>query len=495
MSSSKRKVSDAIGEEDARERSAKRREVTQADTEHPIHKLSYPSTSAPARTVPFQQPAPLLTFSYTSVRELEFTDSALRYYVPPPNGAELRYGYERWVKRPEERGRLDGLLRAVSKMRERMDRSEAGSGRRWLDGVGVVAWRGVMTKILTAPYEERDGWEMNVMDVGGTLYLEEHLSDAKLKDKEDMTPHHRLQSYYGYSFEAWSTSSRPGVRERLDGHPEGWGGDVDTNVQWCCVVKTKLGDTRLVIGGEVDCTREKFTGKTNDLVELKTSMVIRGAQDEARFEKKLLKFYFQSFLLGVPEIVVGFRTPAGQLSTLQSFKTMQIPRLVRGKRGAWDPMVCFDWGHQFLAFLKSVVRGVDADVRAAPHEKEEKHGTGDSRAEVDEQPEGVADRPRVWRVRFQPKVGISVTLLDDAGVREVEAGEDRVGFLPKWYCDELMDKSIGERHTESHAAASNIVNGEAGVSRDNAEHSDRQETEVRTVHPATTPAIPPGWVT
>ena len=76
-----------------------------------------------------------------------------------------------------------------------------------------------------------------------------------LTHREDMTPHHRLQSYYGYSFEAWSTSSRLGTPEHLDGHPQGWGGDVDTNVQWCCVAKTKLGDTRLVIGGEVDCAR------------------------------------------------------------------------------------------------------------------------------------------------------------------------------------------------------------------------------------------------
>ena len=30
---------------------------------------------------------------------------------------------------------------------------------------------------------------------------------------------------------------------------------MDTNVQWCSVVKTKLGDTRMVIGGEVDCVR------------------------------------------------------------------------------------------------------------------------------------------------------------------------------------------------------------------------------------------------
>jgi hypothetical protein len=36
---------------------------------------------------------------------------------------------------------------------------------------------------MTAPYEERDGWEMNVMVVDGTMYLEEHLTDDKLKEK------------------------------------------------------------------------------------------------------------------------------------------------------------------------------------------------------------------------------------------------------------------------------------------------------------------------
>lgn len=68
--------------------------------------------------------------------------------------------------------------------------------------------------------------------------------------REDMSPHHRIQSYYGYSFESYCTTSSPNA----DKQP-GWGGDVDTNVQWCSVVKTKLGDTRLLIGGEVDCVR------------------------------------------------------------------------------------------------------------------------------------------------------------------------------------------------------------------------------------------------
>jgi len=95
--------------------------------------------------VPFQLPQQLLTFSYTPEHVLEFTDSALRYFVHPPNGADLRYGYERWVKRPEEKGRIDNLLRAVSRTRQKMSSGNV-SGSDWLKTIGVVSWRGVMTK-------------------------------------------------------------------------------------------------------------------------------------------------------------------------------------------------------------------------------------------------------------------------------------------------------------------------------------------------------------
>ena len=68
-------------------------------------------------------------------------------------------------------------------------------------------------------------------------------------------------------------------------------------------MKTKLGNRRIVIGGEVDCVRGtlgirtvlsrtvlnggtgKYTGDTTNFVELKTSLTIRGSFDEAKFEK------------------------------------------------------------------------------------------------------------------------------------------------------------------------------------------------------------------
>lgn len=134
--------------------------------------------------------------------------------------------------------------------------------------------------------------------------------------------------------------------------------------------------------------------------------------------RKLLKFYFQSFLFGVPvshkryhypgmhddlsqEIIVGFRKPNGRLLCVQSFQTAQIPRLVRGKPSGWNPNVCLEWGDRFLAMLERTV-----------------------------QPSGV------WRVTFTPRVGVAIAMLDESGVKEVENGEDRVGFLPRWYWDE-----------------------------------------------------------
>ncbi|KAF8839526.1 RAI1-domain-containing protein [Paxillus ammoniavirescens] len=378
--------------------------------------LQYPSLShAPSKPPPFQQPTQLVTFSYTPDHVLEFNDSALRYFVDPPHGADLGYRYDRWIRRPDERGRLDALLMAWSRFKKSLSEGNPSSQSKPPD-VSVMSWRGIMTKILIAPYEERDGWELNVMRVGETFYLEEHLTDAKLQEKNNMEPRHRLQSYYGYAFESYCTTSAPGDRGDAASNARGWGGDVNTNVQWCSVVKTKLGDRRIVIGGEVDCVPGRHSGSTDGFVELKTSLAIRGLSDEKKFEKKLLKFYMQSFLLGVPEIVVGFRKPSGQLTTTQSFQTVQIPRHVRGKPGAWDPLICLDWGDRFLSFLFNTVQTK----------------TGKD----------------VWRVTFTPKVGITATMLDGAGMEEVVGGEDRIGFLPRWYWDEVAPPATEEAELE-----------------------------------------------
>ena len=58
-------------------------------------------------------------------------------------------------------------------------------------------------------------------------------------------------------------------------------------------------------------------GSPVNWVELKTSADIRNDRDMITFERKLMKFWIQSFLLGVPKIIVGFRTPDGILKRVE----------------------------------------------------------------------------------------------------------------------------------------------------------------------------------
>ena len=78
--------------------------------------------------------------------------------------------------------------------------------------------------------------------------------------EKSMTGKNRQPTYMGYAFESYCSSSTLNPSEDNARLPNGWSGDVDTNVQWCSVVKTKLGDHRLLIGGEVDCVRGRFDG-------------------------------------------------------------------------------------------------------------------------------------------------------------------------------------------------------------------------------------------
>lgn len=134
--------------------------------------------------------------------------------------------------------------------------------------------------------------------------------------------------------------------------------------------------------------------------------------------RKLLKHWAQSFLLGIPSIVVGFRQRQPPLiRQLQTFQTLQIPRMVRGQPGGWEPAVSLAFAGEALTFLrKTVIEQVD---------------------------EGEEERPRVWRLSFDAlerrERGLRLRELEREEVAELETGRDeeeegsgRWGFLPGW---------------------------------------------------------------
>ena len=67
------------------------------------------------------------------------------------------------------------------------------------------------------------------------------------------------------------------------------------------------------------------------------------------FERKLMKFWIQSFLLGVPKIIVGFRTPDGILKRVEEMDTASIPGTVKWRgKGTWDGNMCINFASALL---------------------------------------------------------------------------------------------------------------------------------------------------
>lgn len=90
-------------------------------------------------------------------------------------------------------------------------------------------------------------------------------------------------------------------------------------------------------------------GSPINWVELKTTAEIRHGGDIENFHRKLMKYWIQSFLLGVPKIIVGFRTRDGILVDIKEIETHNIPQTVNARPNpAWNADICVNFAAAFL---------------------------------------------------------------------------------------------------------------------------------------------------
>eukprot|EP00833_Pecoramyces_ruminatium_P012118 jgi/Orpsp1_1/1186150/evm.model.c7180000097245.1 len=121
--------------------------------------------------------------------------------------------------------------------------------------------------------------------------------------------------YSGFKFEALSTIPIPpeeinNSKENMALLDERINSVVNNKEEYGIIVKSNLNNLRLIMGAEVDCAEKRFS--QNDMqkpyVELKSTKVLNNSKDEMSFERyKLLKFWAQSYLVGIPKIIIAFR--------------------------------------------------------------------------------------------------------------------------------------------------------------------------------------------
>ncbi|KAJ5612360.1 hypothetical protein N7510_005554 [Penicillium lagena] len=186
--------------------------------------------------------------------------------------------------------------------------------------------------------------------------------ETKKKCETDIVTWRGMMTKVSYKFEAISVLRQPwdpSSREEIEGREEAV---VNNSAQYCSVARTGMGNVRMILGGEVDADPVHW-------VELKTSAEIRNDRDMVKYERKLLKFWAQSFLLGVPKIIVGFRDQNGIVRSLEELETASIPGKVKKVgRGTWDGNICINFAAAFLEWLKQTIQE-DGSWRIRKQEK------------------------------------------------------------------------------------------------------------------------------
>ncbi|ODO06127.1 protein RAI1 [Cryptococcus wingfieldii CBS 7118] len=367
---------------------------------HPIHLPLPHSSSLVAVPHPvYRQPHLIHTYSHNPDRSIVHDDSAMAWFDPAPIGSDLNYGFERLVERGDDDEHLDGLVESLEEMGRNGEEGERKGG--------IITWRGMLTRLLTSPYETRDGWEMTAFALDGSVYLELYDPPEARAAKKKGEASWARQAYMGYSYESWSTAKSYSHDESVSDH---WGGDVNTNVQWANVVRSAIGDIPFCIAGEVDCVNgapsENNPG-LEETVELKTNKVIANEWQEKTFVKKLLKHWAQSWLLGTPRLMIGFRDDAGILRSQQLFDTYMLPRIAatHSSTPAWHPSPCFHALHSIASLLTTHILPTDP-LLTHPDLRGNKE-----RVDREGLPSAV-----VWRLRFDPRRGFELFQTGQVGL-------------------------------------------------------------------------------
>ncbi|KAI1339058.1 RAI1 like PD-XK nuclease-domain-containing protein [Xylariaceae sp. FL0016] len=314
-----------------------------------------------------KRPKEIACFSYDDKHEFRLGDSSMQWYYPPEIGADLSKGFDTFDKHDDSADEhLDSLLKTIAA-------HEKEEGKK-IDA-HIVTWRGMMTKIMSAPFEDRDGFEMNATLYQDCVFIEEnhaYKQASKQDQQQQQGQRGQLMTYWGYKFEALSCLPRPWgevEREYIENRAEHV---VSNKAQYCSIVRTGIGKNVMCLGGEVDAiwdSKPAQKGSPINWVELKTSVEIRDDRGMKNFERKLMKFWIQSFLLGVPKIIVGFRSQQGILTKIEEIQTASIPETA-AKRGvrSWDANMCTNFANVFLDWLRSTINDEGVwRIRRRPH--------------------------------------------------------------------------------------------------------------------------------
>uniref|UniRef100_A0A0K0FEA4 Decapping nuclease n=1 Tax=Strongyloides venezuelensis TaxID=75913 RepID=A0A0K0FEA4_STRVS len=290
----------------------------------------------------FSKPECISEFSLDKDRKMTFGRSGIKYFYEScldethPN-YNLNDGFDTYIKKEGDE-KINVLLRWILSQ----------TPGRYMDlkkichEVDFVCFRGLLTKIGNSLYSENDTFRAVAMFYNGVIFLCEYPTEDELERLANVSEKDQRFSYWGHKFEQYVTCS---YKESLP--------DTTTPVcaydEYCGIFKVYLegvgsnhDKVSLIYGAELDC----IDPKTGKFMELKTQYDTLNA---SFWRYKALKWWLQSFLVGINKISVGYRDNDG---IIKSVGLLPVSELTSGSKASFSTSMVMNYILKTLAVIK-----------------------------------------------------------------------------------------------------------------------------------------------
>lgn len=218
-----------------------------------------------------------------------------------------------------------------------------------------ITYRGVLTKIMTMPYENRGDVLICASKFKDTIYMCLFASDAAKLEEQNRDDRNNKMSYGGFRFEKYITQPCEETTSQTE--------STEEKYEYCLVVRTRLGSHSLVYGAEMDClmdARKSADPQPRDFAEIKTANQINNARQlDNRRKFQMIRWWAQCYLIGIRNLICGNRDNSLTVTSIDRYITHDLPETCKQH---WNPAVCLNFLDQFLSFMKRTILHDDPTI-------------------------------------------------------------------------------------------------------------------------------------
>lgn len=284
-------------------------------------------------------------FSVDAERNYQPSYTNLKYLTCPDEGVvnfDLNRGFKRFINKlptTAHEEKINHLLEFIARNFHKL-RQESKKILRY----DFVCFRGLLTKIMITPFVQ-ENWTIRATCLKGTIYMWAWEEENDYPNKEKFI-------HWGYKFENYMFAKAPNIKPNLDE-------TANANEEFCVMFSTRINNTLILYGAEVDGVNSNtLVDESNSLlngvklVEVKTNRIINNQRGERTFLLKTLKWFCQSYLVGIDDIYVGFRNDSGFVKEVVKFPVNELPNKATG---LWSKKDCLKFLDLFLNFVQKII--------------------------------------------------------------------------------------------------------------------------------------------